>query len=103
MQGRGRGVHVYSPRACCGFPAFRCPWDEAHGKALCGLRRSSGDTSERTQGRALQRQDRPYAEFREVAGKHRPRTRRNGTLRADPRPAGKGTAQAAGAAQAVVN
>ena len=47
--------------------------------------------------------DRPYAEFREVAGKHRPRTRRDGTLCPHPRPAGKGTAQAAGAAQAVVN
>ena len=35
-------------------------------------------------------------------GKYRPRTGRDGTLRAHPRPAGKGTAQASGAAQAVV-
>ena len=57
----------------------------------------------RRQGRAVQGQDRPHVGNREVAGTHRPRTRRNGTLCAHPRPAGKGTAQAAGAAQAVVN
>ena len=38
----------------------------------------------------------------ETAGTYRPRTRRNGTLRAHPRPEGKRTAQAAGAAQVVV-
>ena len=31
-------------------------------------------------------------EIRQVAGTYRPRTRRNGTLRAHPRPAGQGTA-----------
>lgn len=98
MQGRGRRVHVHSPQARCGFPDFRRPRDEAHGKALCGLRGAPGDASEQAQGRAVQGQDRPHVGNREVAGEHRPRTRRNGTLRADPRPAGKGTAQAAGAA-----
>ena len=37
MQGRRRRVHVYSPQTRCGFPAFRRPRDEAHGKALRGL------------------------------------------------------------------
>lgn len=98
MQGRGRRVQVHSPQARCGFPDFRRPRDEAHGKALRGLRRAPGDASEQAQRRAVQGQDCPYAEFREVAGKHRPRTGRDGTLRAHPRPADKGTAQAAGAA-----
>ena len=102
MPGCGRGVHVHSPQACCGFPAFRCPWDEAHGKALCGLRRAPGDASEQAQGGTVQGQDRPHVGNREVAGTYRPRTRRNGTLRAHPRPEGKRTAQAAGAAQVVV-
>ena len=41
-----RAVHVHSPQARCGFPAFRRPRDGAHGKALCGLRRAPGDASE---------------------------------------------------------
>ena len=102
MQGRGRGIHVHSPQARCGFPAFRRHRAGAHGKALRSLRGTPGDASEQAQGRAVQGQDRPHVGNREVAGTHRPRTRRNGTLCAHPRPAGKGTAQAAGAAQAVV-
>lgn len=98
MQGRGRRVHVYSPQGRCGLPAFRRPRDEAHGKALRGLRRAPGDASEQAQGRAVQGQDRPHVEFRQVAGTYRPRTRRDGTLCPHPCPAGKGTAQAAGAA-----
>ena len=103
MQGRRRRVHVYSPQTRCGFPAFRRPRDEAHGKALRGLRGAPGDASEQAQGGTVQGQDRPHVGNREVAGTYRPRTGRDGTLRAHPRPAGKGTAQAAGAAQAVVS
>ena len=68
MQGRGRGIHVHSPQARCGFPAFRRHRAGAHGKALRSLRGAPGDASEQAQGRAVQGQDRPYVGNREVAG-----------------------------------